>query len=166
MHVRIAWEILHHQKKENPEKTSTAPNLTKAAAAPADMHRPPSHIFPSSASVLPRPPELSTTFPPGLQGRPYDPASIPSGFLAGPTSHLGIIDSLDSSSLQLVDHSLIPIPISPRLQEMQFHRSVVMRHRSTISLVYNLLEIFQLVHRRAYMIHGGSMFMIWNSSKP
>lgn len=89
MHVRIAWEILHHQKKENPEKTSTAPNLAKTtAAAPTDMHRPPSHIFPS-ASVLPRPPELSTTFPQGLPGRPYDTSSIPSGFLAGPTSHLG-----------------------------------------------------------------------------
>lgn len=89
MHVRIAWEILHHQKKENPEKTSATPNLTKAVTtAQSDMHRPPSHIFPSS-SVLPRPPELSTTFPPGLQGRPYDAASIPSGFLAGPTSHLG-----------------------------------------------------------------------------
>lgn len=88
MHVRIAWEILHHQKKENPEKTSAAPNLTKAAP-PTDMHRPPSHIFQTS-NVLPRPPELSTTFPPGLQGRPYDPTSIPSGFLAGPTSHLGI----------------------------------------------------------------------------
>lgn len=102
MHVRIAWEILHHQKKENPEKTSTTPNLTKTATAaaaaaavaaatapsPVDMHRPPSHIFPSS-SVLQRPPELSTTFPPGLPGRPYDPATIPAGFLAGPTSHLG-----------------------------------------------------------------------------
>lgn len=92
MHVRIAWEILHHQKKENPEKTSTAPSLAKttvaAVTAPTDMHRPPSHIFPS-ASVLPRPPELSTTFPPGLPARPYDATSIPSGFLAGPTSHLG-----------------------------------------------------------------------------
>lgn len=95
MHVRIAWEILHHQKKENPEKTSTTPNLTKAVSnAQTDMHRPPSHIF-SSSSVLPRPPELSTTFPPGLQGRPYDAASIPSGFLGGPTSHLG--ESLPSN---------------------------------------------------------------------
>lgn len=108
MHVRIAWEILHHQKKENPDKTSTTPNLTKsasaaasvsaaatasaaaaaaAAATPTDLHRPPTHIFPS-ANVLSRPPELSTTFPPGLTGRPYDTAGIPSGFL-GPASHLG-----------------------------------------------------------------------------
>lgn len=87
MHVRIAWEIMHHQKKENPEKTSTAPNLTKTTPAPAEMQRPPSHIFPGS-NVLQRPPELSTTFPPGLPTR-YDPGSIPAGFLAGPTSHLG-----------------------------------------------------------------------------
>lgn len=93
MHVRIAWEILHHQKKENPEKTSTTPNLAKTATTPTDMHRPPSHIF-SSAGVLPRPPELSTTFPPGLP-RPYDTASIPSGFLAaGPTSHLGMFANI------------------------------------------------------------------------
>lgn len=113
MHVRIAWEILHHQKKENPDKTSTTPNLTKsasvavsasaaaatasaaaaaAAAATAtanDMHRPPTHIFPS-AGVLQRPPELSTTFPPGLAGRPYDTSGIPPGFL-GPASHLGTV---------------------------------------------------------------------------
>lgn len=109
MHVRIAWEILHHQKKENPEKTSTTPNLTKsasvavsasaaaatasaaaaaaAASSPADLHRPPSHIFPPT-SVLQRPPELSSTFPPGLAGRPYETAGIPAGFL-GPASHLG-----------------------------------------------------------------------------
>lgn len=113
MHVRIAWEILHHQKKENPDKTSTTPNLTKSVSAaasasasaaaatasaaaaaaaagaptPTDLHRPPSHIFPS-AGVLQRPPELSTTFPPGLSGRPYETAGIPPGFL-GPASHLG-----------------------------------------------------------------------------
>lgn len=86
MHVRIAWEILHHQKKENPEKTTSTPNLTKTTVA-SDIHRPPSHIFPSS-SVLPRPPELSASFPQGLP-RPYDAPGIPSGFLTGPTSHLG-----------------------------------------------------------------------------
>lgn len=103
MHVRIAWEILHHQKKENPEKTSTAPNLTKTASAPQnDMHRPPSHIFPSQ-SVLPRPPELSTTFPPGLPARPYETAGIPSGFLAGPTSHLGNYGPFETFILHFIN---------------------------------------------------------------
>lgn len=88
MHVRIAWEILHHQKKENPEKTTNTPNHTKTPAPTSDMHRPPSHIFPSAGVLPPRPPELSATFPPGLP-RPYDTSAIPSGFLAGPTSHLG-----------------------------------------------------------------------------
>lgn len=96
MHVRIAWEILHHQKKENPEKTASAPNFTKtvaAAAATPDLHRPPSHIF-ASSNVLQRPPELSNSFPPGLP-RPYETPGIPSGFLTGPASHLGLIRSLN-----------------------------------------------------------------------
>ena len=87
MHVRIAWEILHHQKKENPEKSSAAPGIAQKSST--DMHRPPSHIFPSS-SVLPRPHEMPSSFPQGMQGRPaYDPNTMPSSFLTGPTSHLG-----------------------------------------------------------------------------
>lgn len=95
MHVRIAWEILHHQKKENPEKSASTPNFTKtvtAAASTPDLHRPPSHIFQSS-TVLQRPPELSTSFPQGLP-RPYETSGIPSGFLTGPASHLGMNHSL------------------------------------------------------------------------
>lgn len=86
MHVRIAWEILSHQKKENSDKSGTSTLSLK----PSDMHRPPSHIFPS-ANVLPRPHELSSTFPAGLPGRPaYEASQLAAGFLAGPTSHLGI----------------------------------------------------------------------------
>lgn len=86
MHVRIAWEIFQHQKKENPEKTGT-PSLN---VKPSDMHRPPSHIFSSATSVLSRPHELSSTFPAGLPGRPpYEAGPLPASFLTGPTSHLG-----------------------------------------------------------------------------
>lgn len=86
MHVRIAWEILQHQKKENPEKTGPSSLNVK----PSDMHRPPSHIFPS-ASVLSRPHELAPTFPAGLPGRPaYEAGPLPASFLTGPTSHLGM----------------------------------------------------------------------------
>lgn len=85
MHVRIAWEILHHQKKDNPEKTATAGMTAK----PTEMHRPPSHIYPSG-SVLPRPHEMPSTFPGGMPGRPpYEAGPMPSSFLTGPTSHLG-----------------------------------------------------------------------------
>lgn len=86
MHVRIAWEILHHQKKENPEKTATIPNLCSKAA---ELPPRPSHMFPS-AGVMPRPHELSASFPGGLSGRPpYETGPIPAGFLAGPPSHIG-----------------------------------------------------------------------------
>lgn len=88
MHVRIAWEIYHHQKKDNPDKSTNVPNLSKPNTASDSLHRPPSHIFPPS-SVISRPPDLPTSFPPSLP-RPFDGASMPaSGYLAGPTSHLG-----------------------------------------------------------------------------
>lgn len=87
MHVRIAWEILHHQKKENPEKTATIPNLCSKAA---ELPPRPSHMFPS-AGVLPRPHELAASFPGGLSGRPpYETGPIPAGFLTGPPSHIGM----------------------------------------------------------------------------
>lgn len=86
MHVRIAWEILHHQKKENPEKTGATPSLN--AKSTPDLHRPPSHMFPSG--VMPRPHELGGAMPGAFPGRTgYETAQIPSGFLAGPTSHIG-----------------------------------------------------------------------------
>lgn len=88
MHVRIAWEILNHQKKENPEKTVNAPNLSTPKTAASEM-RPPSHIF-SSANMIPRPHELPTGFPASLAGRQFEAAQLPPGFLAGPTSHLGM----------------------------------------------------------------------------
>lgn len=86
MHVRIAWEIYHHQAKQNPDKTATPGIGVKTS----DMLRPPTHIFPPG-SGLPRPHELQPSFPPtGLPGRPpYETAPLPSSFLGGPTSHLG-----------------------------------------------------------------------------
>ncbi|XP_067132300.1 autism susceptibility gene 2 protein isoform X2 [Centruroides vittatus] len=71
MHVRIAWEIYHHQQKQQAEahKASGAPNAAAAAAAAAaakattDLLRPPNHLF----SSLPRPHDLST-FSPSLLG--------------------------------------------------------------------------------------------------
>lgn len=87
MHVRIAWEILHHQKKENPEKTANIPNLCSKAA---ELPPRPSHMFPS-AGVLQRPHELSASFPAALSARPpYETGQIPAGFLAGPPSHIGM----------------------------------------------------------------------------
>lgn len=97
MHVRIAWEILHHQKKENPEKTATIPNLCSKAA---ELPPRPSHMFPS-AGVMPRPHELSASFPAGLTARPpYETGPIPAGFLAGPPSHIGMFHKFNVNSFQ------------------------------------------------------------------
>lgn len=86
MHVRIAWEIHHHQAKQNNDKTATPGGF----GVKTEMLRPPSHIFPS-AGGLPRPHELpNSPFPPaGLPGRPpYEQPPMPSSFLGAP-SHLG-----------------------------------------------------------------------------
>lgn len=101
MHVRIAWEILHHQKKENPDKNTTIPSLSKPASTP-EMHRPPSHIFPSS-SVISRPPELTSAFPANLP-RQYEANSIAAaGYLTGPTSHLGNTNAMANFSIFFLD---------------------------------------------------------------
>lgn len=86
MHVRIAWEIYHHQAKQNPEKA--------AAVKPPEMLRPPSHMYPPSPSA--RPHEMQQAgpgYPPpsqSLQGRnPFDPNPLSASFLTSPSSHLG-----------------------------------------------------------------------------
>lgn len=94
MHVRIAWEILHHQKKDNPDKTGSVSISNK----PSEMHRPPSHIFPAGG-IIPRPHELQSSFPAGMPGRPpYDTSPIPSSFLTAATGHLGTVYTFPNSS--------------------------------------------------------------------
>lgn len=88
MHVRIAWEIYHHQAKQNPDKAPPA-----GMGAKTDLLRPPSHSIFSGTSALPRHPDLtSSAFPAsGLPGRPtFDPSPIPTSFLGTPSSHLGM----------------------------------------------------------------------------
>lgn len=101
MHVRIAWEIYHHQKKDNPEKTTNVPSLSKPNTASESLHRPPSHIYPPS-SVISRPPDLPTSFPPSLP-RPFEAGSMPAtGYLAGATSHLGKLRSVELQQLTVL----------------------------------------------------------------
>ena len=89
MHVRIAWEIYHHQAKQNPDKAASM----KTAS---DMLRPPSHMYPPSAAAagLVRPHDLpSSAYPPtGLPGRPgpYESAPLPPSFIGSAASHLGM----------------------------------------------------------------------------
>lgn len=86
MHVRIAWEIYHHQAKQNPEKASSA-----GGVKPESMLRPNMYPPPPSPSV--RPHDLPPTpqgFPnvgPGMPGRPFDPMSA--NFLTSQANHLG-----------------------------------------------------------------------------
>lgn len=86
MHVRVAWEIYHHQAKQNPEKASSV-----AGVKPESMLRPHMYPPPSSPSV-PRPHEMPQTpsgfpNPNALPGRPFD--QLTANFLSSPSSHLG-----------------------------------------------------------------------------
>lgn len=80
MHVRVAWEIYHHQQKSGEAKGGVA---TKT-----DLLRPPSHLFSPSVHAsrphdLPFPPTLSAHRPPSFdQGHP-------SSLFTPPPSHLG-----------------------------------------------------------------------------
>jgi len=86
MHVRIAWEIYHHQAKQNPEKASSAAGVKPESMLRPHMYPPPSpsvrpHDMPPTPSGFPSAP------PQSLQGRPFDPISA--NFLSSPSSHLG-----------------------------------------------------------------------------
>lgn len=74
MHVRIAWEIYHHQAKQNPEKASSA-----AGVKPESMLRPHMYPPPSSPNVrqheLQAPAGFPNAPPTSLPGRPFDPLS-------------------------------------------------------------------------------------------
>ncbi|XP_052562443.1 proline-rich protein 36 isoform X6 [Culex pipiens pallens] len=88
MHVRIAWEIYHHQAKQNPDKAASM----KTAS---DMLRPPSHMYPPSSGGLVRPHDLpSSAYPPtgmpGRPGNPYESAPLPPSFMGSAASHLGV----------------------------------------------------------------------------
>lgn len=83
MHVRIAWEIYHHQQKQQSE-------VKVGLSTKTDLLRPPSHMFPGSLIHSTRPHEL--TYPPSLAGhRPpsFDPQPHPGTLFANPGSHLG-----------------------------------------------------------------------------
>lgn len=85
MHVRIAWEIYHHQAKQNPEKASSV------AGVKPDVR---GHIYPPPSSPsVPRPHEMSSTPSPSFPPRTFDP--LTANYLSSPSSHLGkIINNL------------------------------------------------------------------------
>lgn len=92
MHVRVAWEIYHHQQKNGEAKGSIA-----TAKATTDLLRPPTHLFSPSVHSQ-RPPHEMSSFPPlAAHHRPaaYDQPHHGSLFTA-PPGHLGNIHLLSS----------------------------------------------------------------------
>lgn len=84
MHIRLAWEIYRENLKRNADKTASSPGIG-GGGIKSEILRQPSHIYPS---VMPRSHEMQP-FPTSAGRPPYDPSQIPSGYLGGPTSHLG-----------------------------------------------------------------------------
>ncbi|XP_055935306.1 uncharacterized protein LOC129965454 isoform X3 [Argiope bruennichi] len=90
MHVRISWEIYHHQQKQqqaDSQKSGSGPTKTVT-----DLLRPPNHLFGS----IPRPHELGFSSPllgaaASLHARsPYDVSPQHPSFLGPTPAHLGI----------------------------------------------------------------------------
>lgn len=96
MHVRIAWEIYHHQQKQQAETQkpsgTSASAISTATKSASDLLRPPNHLFAS----LPRPPDLA--FSSSLLGAaasvhsraPYDVSPQHNTFLGPSPAHLGV----------------------------------------------------------------------------
>lgn len=78
MHVRVAWEIYHHQQKSGEAKGGISATKTST-----DLLRPPTHLFSPSVhsttrpphDLSPFPPTLSTHRPPGFD-QPHHPGSL------------------------------------------------------------------------------------------
>lgn len=88
MHVRVAWEIYHHQQKSGEAKGSIV-----TAKATTDLLRPPTHLFSPSVHSQ-RPPHELSSFPPSLAAH-HRPAGFdqphPGSLFTPPTGHLGNI---------------------------------------------------------------------------
>ncbi|ERL88112.1 hypothetical protein D910_05501 [Dendroctonus ponderosae] len=91
MHVRVAWEIYHHQQKSGDAK-GTLSGIAPKSGVPstADLLRAPSHLF--SPGMHQRPPELSPYTSPALSNhRPVgfeQPTHHPASLFATPAGHL------------------------------------------------------------------------------
>ncbi|XP_060523223.1 autism susceptibility gene 2 protein homolog isoform X2 [Cylas formicarius] len=94
MHVRVAWEIYHHQQKSGEAKgvlAAAAAAATKTAAS--DLLRTPSHLFSPSVhssvrphELAPFPPSALTAHrPPGFEQPPHHAGSL----FSAPATHLG-----------------------------------------------------------------------------
>lgn len=91
MHVRIAWEIYHHQQKQQAEAKAGSVVNTKT-----ELLRPPGHLYAAGPGTglgigaSPMAPPFPTNIPPA---HPAPPPPHPVGFLSTPASHLGNLSS-------------------------------------------------------------------------
>ena len=93
MHVRIAWEIYHHQQKQQAEAKAAAGGVPGKTT---ELLRPPGHLFqtgPSAAAALsiggpPLAPPFSATMQTHAPGPPPPPVSHAVGFLTAPSTHM------------------------------------------------------------------------------
>lgn len=91
MHVRIAWEIYHHQQKQQAEAKAGGGVSTKT-----ELLRPPGHLYPGAAGgglgmSTPMAPPFPTNLPPTHSAPPHPPPHHVGAFLSSPASHLGKI---------------------------------------------------------------------------
>lgn len=94
MHVRIAWEIYHHQQKQ-----ATEAKVVGGSVGPpkADLLRPPTHLFP------PRPHDMSHFTAPHRAPHPFDASPHPG---SGPFQTLGkLLDSDNNLYLHMHVHA-------------------------------------------------------------
>lgn len=91
MHVRIAWEIYHHQQKQQAEAKAGGGVGTKT-----ELLRPPGHLYPGGPpgglglGGPSLPPPFPSNIPQNHPGAP--PPPHPVGFLSTTPSHLGKLD--------------------------------------------------------------------------
>lgn len=127
MHVRVAWEIYHHQAKQNPEKASSV-----AGVKPESMLRP--HMYPPHSSPsVPRPHDMPSspagfTNPNSLPSRSFD--QLTANFLSSPSSHMGLSSDTFKLTEFLIKHFL-----------QEFLHLDVMLHRLHHHLVVYLLTL-------------------------
>lgn len=92
MHVRIAWEIYHHQQKQQAEAKAGNVN-TKT-----ELLRPPGHLYPGGPGnglglgTPPMAPPFPSNMPPNHPGA--QPPPHPVGFLTTQSSHLGMLKGI------------------------------------------------------------------------
>lgn len=121
MHVRIAWEIYHHQAKQNPDKVpglggsggSSLSSLGPGAGGGAlslsggggnsstlnpkptadPLLRPPSHMFPPGSGLArPATHDFAASYAAAGRPSPFEQPQLPPSFLGGPPSHMGELD--------------------------------------------------------------------------